>query len=469
MFQVKISSRGIAHKGMVKVALLVAAFFGFCFGIDSTPVHAASECSDSSGNGWAVRYYYGNISYGDGVDRNTVEWRDGDEKVLALNNYQGGSICIDGVDEVVLEIEGENGVLPDEQIVIESGVKRVIVRGEGSLRISGGQFNVLSELYIESGDLRLIDDGEDPDSACDVTLDGLYVVGGNLYSECSINTDVNFYQNDGILEIEVDKRVKDDFPCLYAGFLVFDGGVTNIDCKENIAVGGAYMTAFEGFIPEMSVATEDGVMRKITDEETCSGICLIPYHGSILFNDGDITLKGKEAAMVVSLAASHPDYGGPDVGTFLREKGEGYLVTISDGLGTDPVASVKSVVLGDDNKAAVSTFVVGDGDFLIDGMEDGEMDDITTSTNVAREIHITKAGAVVPKADGDDGAAGETEENPNTIDTKIVGIALGTLFAIIAEGVIIGDLYRRLFSYEKEIANIDEKSDYTSEDTPDKA
>lgn len=76
-------------------------------------------------------------------------------------------------------------------------------------------------------------------------------------------------------------------------------------------------------------------------------------------------------------------------------------------------------------------------------------EDEETVNNALTSIHIyeSKDEPPVPSADDKD------EENPNTLDSKIVIILATVASSIAAEGIIIGDLVRRLYNYKKAISS----------------
>lgn len=452
MSQAEISPRReVQYKRIGKVSIPLLALLASFFVVSMPgPTYAEMDCS---GEESGVTIDDGEMTINSGsIDPNTISFElDNDEEraTLTLTNYNGGSICIhDERYDIFLKLEGENNIT--DSLVSEGSI---IIEGDGALSVEANleadnlfvKSGVIDSLYMASAHLRIL--------------------GGKVSTKVAAAYTA-FYQQAGELNIESSNAPF----CLYAEFVVFNGGTADIDCTGAPAIisrsrGGSM---YDEIVGERTAETDGNITHVFEYEKgELYSDYYKPLHGSILFNDGDISLKSDIAAIVFLLESNKDNPFDPNAEAFLGQKGKDYFIMIADGMLVNGAEPVVDAFVNSDENAIYSTFTDGTIGAMISASGDTKYEETTfsASPNILKAVRISKNGTPVPSADGNEEEEDteEDEENPNTVDTKIVGIALGTLFAIIAEGVIIGDLYRRLFSYEKEIANIDEKSDYTSD------
>lgn len=448
-----------------KIKILVAAVLAFC-GVSMFGSRAvyADNCLDSSNS---INITNDGIQYIDQtIDESTATYEETEAGVITftLNDYKGGDICVVADDEgqrtFNLVLEGDSEINVIDGSIYHRGFTSfsdVTISGDGSLTIknnntsdNGTTIMMVDDIVIESGTIKLLDNSY----GCRVSLSSNFeMTGGNFYTECNVDAGgMSFYQNGGNFEIKGIST--DGQPCLASAFTVFDGGTTSIDCTGAPAIGiYGFPIGFEEMIEEGVIKTE-GNIRYIN---FAGSICKVPLHGLALFNDGDITLKSDVAAII---AGANSEDDAFDAGAYLNEKGKDYFIMMADDMvigSSKPVvdAAIKTV---DSYKVVYST--ITDGTEGVDISMNYNTGAVTVSDNVLKTAHITKGTVSVPDTDEE---PAETEENPNTLDSRVVALAFGTLFAIVAEGVIIADLYHRLFGMKKEIAEAEEESDSTSE------
>ncbi len=336
---------------------------------------------------------------------------------------------------------GAGGICSDNNVIMNGGIinaedarSTVISAGKDAI-LNGGQLNVsvAENSYIDiitAVDLIHVNGAEinaaSSSEACesDLAYSRYFKMDkGTINTECTIYSHV-FIMNDGNLNVGgIDSEVfnqnggnlnilaynyENSF-AIESDYVVFNGGTTKID------------SSFIGIFVENSGDAEDKAYYADI-ASTIGGV--IPKDSSIEFNDGDIDAKGGLMPMVVL------DFTG---GATSPEN----IVYIGANMLTDP------------SNAALSSANVDGAKFI--GFSDGEGDievnmgaDGITTTHAIKAIHIYSKKIPVPATDD--------EDVPNTADFQILGLAGATFIAIMVQGMIIADLYRRLHGYEEEIS-----------------
>ncbi len=206
---------------------------------------------------------------------------------------------------------------------------------------------------------------------------------------------------------------------LSTAFAIFNDGETNIELPSE----------YEGYpIPSIAVCVDlsgmTGYSKKEMMPEIIAGakqmLDIDLVEGNyIQFNGGDTKLKaGLLSAAVLSFEDEELD-----------------AITVADGMVQDPDGTTidkLAVEIDTDLFLHFVSFSNG-GKMVLD-------EQAMTIINAATAVHIYPYVApVVPPV-------------PNTIDYQIIGLACGIFIAVMAQGMIIADLYRRLHGYEEEMA-----------------
>lgn len=287
-----------------------------------------------------------------------------------------------------------------------------------SIILDGGKLSIdkanPGELYVSSGEF----------SSGYLSSDIIVMDGGKIdIPEGRIETNF-FIQNDGELSVSNTKDSYGEGSAIEAKSIIFNGGISKIKHPTSA------ITTREGW--------NDSDITLINDIKNRYGIS-IPGSG-VYFNGGDITLTGNAAAII--------SFGGEGQNIDFSKKS----IYVADGMITEPNAVIANLCANKEGNTCIYFITL-----FTDGNGEPELDDEGMNISHAlKTVRIYK-----PSVPSTDEEPEETEENPNTLDTKIIALAFGTLFAIIAEGAVIADLYRRLFGYKKEVEKIE-----SSEETP---
>ena len=401
-------------KSMLPLRVIFASLF-----VVVAPKAAYAENMCEEGNSWDVVVNPGSGTYADGKITYAT-----DSGVMTLNGYNGGPICVDDTsrNKLTVELEGENKInVGDGQYGVGvHGIEYVTVVGNGALVITGdnGKWRAMdvSFLSVENGNVRVLNPYN---SECSLDINS--ITGGSVYSECMVfGGQEIFYQFGGDFEIKIDEATE---PCFASAFMVFNGGTTNIECNGAPAMYGEYEAEFDDLMEQFTVETDGNIRWINLGEDEFPMIVPIPLHGSVLFNDGDITLKSDVASLIVSLG------GASDVDAFFAEKGKDYLVMVADGMMVNSESPSVDSYLNRDENGAFSTLTDGaDGTIISGSPWDG---DLEVSANVLKTAHIAKLA--VPDTDG--------EEVPETGDSKITIFAIMAVLGIVVESLLLSYIH----------------------------
>ncbi|MBQ6510363.1 InlB B-repeat-containing protein [Candidatus Saccharibacteria bacterium] len=327
---------------------------------------------------------------------------DGDIRIVngsqvSLDDTEASSYDITGMKAKRLIVEDSNLnvlILDADSFLISEGI---IEDGDSVVNIkakSNGLHTPL--LWVKNGDMNI--ESEDEDGSINYVInsyltqidDGTLTVKGSA-SACSVTT-------------------------LFARF---NGGKTNITNDNTRGVGAVcsdLVGVLEGYFP---VSPE--VIPYIIDE-IGQGIGVELKEGEyIVFNGGDTNLNNSKSGMfsAVVIAGSEED-------------GEG-TIKIAEDMLTDP-EDVELDGITVENTAYAYSFYKGKA----------SVDENGAPANLASKVRVyAKPIPPVPKSD--------EEDVPDTLDFQLIGLAGAVFIALMVEGMIIADLYRRLHGYEEEI------------------
>ncbi|MBQ6510751.1 hypothetical protein IJI94_02175 [Candidatus Saccharibacteria bacterium] len=388
-------------------------------------------------DGYKIVVHEDEVYFADDVDRSTASWDD-ETNTLVLANYNGGSVCLERFDgPAYLQLEGENTINTTDDDAGFLATVPIIVNGNGVLNVSsvdagyffinGGAVNILAQ---EEGGAK---------------VEALVVNDGNFYSERSLDVMI-LNQFGGNLSVN---------GTIVSMFVVFDGGTAVIDGGEYPAISTMYSDALDEMFSSMYYE-EGATTRTVGNMRYIGGSVpefALPLHGSILFNSGDVSLKSNTGAIGVQVSGGMVEDPIDNPETYIAEKGKDYFIMFADDMAISPSGSVVDTIAGvsEYGNMVYSTFSDGSDNLTISGDLDHGL---TFSSNVLKSVRISKTATPVPPTSGPEE---EEEEVPNTIDAEIIVLAFSLFFAIIVEGAIIADLYRRLFGYKAEAATIDQE------------
>ncbi len=304
------------------------------------------------------------------------------------------------IDDSTINITAEDSSIDSQSIYMKSGT----VDATNAKRIKTRYFLMDGGVFTAN---RIRGDG----GYCAFVLNN----GQLSLSEVTADKGV-FNQNSGELIISNENAQAED-PAFAFNVAVFNGG------KANISINSKYMPAIMTDKRVYEIDPQDLDLSRVGAVRSKSG-------SALEFNGGDVTATGGMAAIISN-----------NTGIF-----------ISDDMLVEPtIAKLAKFDLAGDE---ATTFTDGEDPVL-------DMQNMAIH-HALQTVHIYKASIPVPPADGGKGSAGEPEENPNTLDTRIIALAFGVLFAIIAEGIIIADLHHRIFGIKKEAAELGITTDETT-------
>lgn len=464
------------HQKIAAVFLLLLSFT--VLSILTFPVFA----SDGNGGGQVdpvvshVTIDGNNIYYPADFNRDTAKF---ENNTLTLDGYNGGPIEISSENDVTINLKNTNTINTNEQNGIYSRAN-LIIDGDGSLTINstdingaraidlsygndftmnGGELNINLEGSgydkegINVGELTTINGGK-----INIHCDNTYRQGGGIISSYLLVNDGEVNSAD----IGVDagavllKGGSVNSSRMTADIFIQNGGKFNIITSEDVALYSAKII-FNGGIAilegtsaaifiEYEITSED-IEEGLVEIEEVFNITIPRKTGVVEFNGGDVTLKGGVTAFQVA------DYSNDRPS---EEDSTDWAVNIAEDMIVEPSGAKLNKYVWEEDKEDDRIYAVGfsdgTGDIVVIQIDE---DPGFMYEHALKTVHIYKLS--VPATDD--------EENPNTVDTKIIALAFGTLFAIIAEGAIIADLYRRLFGYKKAISNIN-ASETEPEPTP---
>ena len=353
-----------------------------------------------------------------------------------------------GVINVVDNTEGgEGGICASGDININGGEVNVSTdgvgiisrKGNGNINLNGGQVNISSEylglrvyggtIHFNGAEVNVTRNHPEGEPCTDVVTESDYIKidKGTINTDCVIYSDVVVInggtvnavginanllnQNGGKLNISgTGTEFDGEHPfAIYADFTVFNGGTANID---NTPIG----IYTENDYDENEKAELAEKAKKI------GGV--MPKAAYIEFNGGDVTIEGSLAPIIVA----------SDTASTNLEK----HISLSENMVKDPDYATLDQA---DYMGAVYMTMFSDGEGDVEIIADQTAGTIV-ATHAIKKIHIYyQAPPAVPNTD-----------NPNTLDYQIIGLAGAVFIAVMAQGMIIADLYRRLHGYEEEIA-----------------
>lgn len=459
---------GVQHRSIRKILPFLA--FSFIFGAIFVLGTGDSAYADScAGSDAGIKIDSSGVTYSDNTDQSTVDYNESDH-TLALNNYNGGNICIidgDDVGDVALVLKGENRIsrytaYPN----IENKYGRIIIEGDGKLYLQDDGTVEASELIVNGGNIEgsyiysdalIMNSG----SITGVLISyDIIVINDGQISSTGIFSDGDtgiFNQNGGVVNIEGGYSDGDDVDaCLSATRAVFNGGTLNIDCSlpNNSAMELTNYDNYQGSLRYLLENIENDYVDDMgySYEENAGLITLRPPRVDadiiaytdyiIVFNGGDIRLKSNFLPLDTTFGRNteyEEDFSSAEIQEIIDLSGG---VKIGDNMIIDPTsATLKTSLLSFGRyRLVVTAFTDGtDGTYVnID-------EDFSTalSDNFLKTVHIYEGTAPIPNTDGTGSTSSDSEENPNTLDYHLLSIISTILVSIIAEAFIIIDLKKR--------------------------
>ncbi len=237
---------------------------------------------------------------------------------------------------------------------------------------------------------------------CSIWATDVTVLNGGTTRVREIHT-MLFNQNGGELSIIYNDGYEDSG--IASDYAMFSGGTTAINNSTAGIVAGS----------ELKNEEYEGLARRA---KRIGGV--MPKNAPLEITGGDIIVSSGIIPIAVFSVTSTDDLT--------------TQIYLSDNMTKDPDYAVLSQVLMYEDQYATA-FSDGE-DIVIDY-------DAETFKHAIKAVHIYAKEAPAPNTD--------EENNPNTLDFQIVGLAGGVFLAVMTQGMIIADLYRRLHGYEEEI------------------
>ena len=448
----KLSSRGGVQAKSLLTLILPIILSITALAVFSLPAFASGSNNNSGQTQPTVSHVTidgDNIYYPEGFDQNTAKY---ENKTLTLENYNDGPIEISYVEgDVTIMLKGKNTITTNEDNGIYSRAN-LIIDGDGELEINAHDYGIeLSYgqvLTINGGTTKILGYDNERHGGGQVGAQYFLMNGGTLnvsgwysgsdavfvqnggessFRSLKLGEKGVFNQNGGELTVNEDDERIGEGVALSVAFAVFNGGNVNITSAKSAGM----VVDGESSLPSFDLDKVGAVLPK--------------NGASVEFNGGDITFSGGMMPFMIAF-----DNGYDEQITY---------VNISENMNIDPsYAKVVKVMLDTGGGGPLSVM----GLAYSDGADEIGVDmENMAFLHALKSIHFYKNSVPVPATDD--------EENPNTLDTKIIALAFGVLASIIAEGIIIADLYRRLFGYKQEAAAIEQeiaKSEPSEPETP---
>ena len=387
--------------------------------------YAGDECSDLE--------RYAVTIMGDTVTKDlevgdTVDWNF-ETATLTLTNYKNNPICISAGDDeqyrvLTIKLVGENEIFDNSDydggvdgIEIDHGFDVVVFQGGETDKLDmtflqrGGRL-VSAYTFIEGGNINLYNEsGKVDEKRCEMYIHNMS--GGNVYSECTINTSEGgpFYQSGGNLEVKGKEGSDYCFEALYP---IFDGGTTNIDCSDGVGIWAWSVPEMkEYFIEEYGVTKEDEDIVWVSPEgfAELGVVYLFPKEDSaILFRKGDVTIKSTSLAVAAEAEIDEPE-------AYVEGKAKDFMIKVAEGLETErlegdttPDAPIVIDFVAVNDRGQVDSFFT-DGEEIVWDFEEEDY-----PQNVVKGIHIYKpAPEPDPEPDPSPAPTPEPEEEKTII------------------------------------------------------
>ncbi len=340
-----------------------------------------------------------------------------------INVTDGSAVTVDGM------MMAEDILVKDSKLDLSTEEPLTV----NNITVENGELNVNFDIDDEGNALRVnevfkLDGGSvnlNNDAGGNYFISALIIEDGNFTAEADVITNqiVDNYIteiNGGSLTIK-GSTDGDNLGCgLSTAFAIFNGGVTNITTvvDDEYAPNLAVCVDLDGMSGE---SKRDAMPNIISGAKEILGIDLVEGN-YIQFNGGDNTLKG----------------GLSSAGVLSFEEDVKDTISVAENMVQDPEGTTidKAGLQIDTNLYLyINTFSNG-GVMEVDP-------DLGIITNTARYVHIYPyVEPYVPPV-------------PNTVDYEIVIVAIAILVAVLFQGAIIADLYRRIHGYEEEITTVE--------------